>query len=117
MSIVRLQAGRGLFGDTKLRHAETFDAQVGGDDGPEPIVASEAPPKAVKTHLDVVQNYLAHHGYFAGQGVTLAEHVNEFFLNDPDSMEPTEAIMAGVKKQSDALADKWLAGAVENPLA
>ncbi len=121
MSVIRFPVARGgMFGSSRpkverfeLQHAD-LDAEGEGVKPPAPVRTTEGKPAS--THLNAVAEYLEHHGHFASEGISLSDHVSDFFINaEGDINEPTPEIIAAVKRQSEALAEQWRDGKVANP--
>ena len=74
------------------------------------------PPKQ-STHLDVVADYMANHALYASEGITLHDRVMNYFVNDPNALEATDAVLSAVREQSNKLHDQWINGEVDDPYA
>lgn len=102
--------------DSAPADADFADHQPSRDDVEVFSVAdTTAPTPKLQTWLDAVDQYKAAHGYYAATGVTLLDHVNDFQINTPKSPEMTPAAFEAVKRESEQLTQKWMAGEVERP--
>lgn len=73
-----------------------------------------APPSSMPTHLDAVADYLTDPAGFMRDGISLEDHVGNWFSNNR-SYQPTDAILNAVATQSKALRDRWENGEIGDP--
>lgn len=99
--------------------AEQFSAQ--GAEDPNRSLATQLMSRphrqsTASTHLDAVAEYMEDPAGFMRDGVSLTEHVENWFDNNRD-LEMTDAIYAGVESQGKALRERWENGELADPYA
>lgn len=99
--------------------AEQFSAQ--GAEDPNRELATQLMSKphqqpTAATHLDAVAEYMEDPAGFMRDGVSLTEHVENWFDNNRDH-EMTDAIYAGVESQGKELRERWENGELADPYA
>lgn len=74
-----------------------------------------AAPTSHGSHLDAVAEYMQDPASFMRDGVSLTDHVENWFDDNRGSYEITDAIRSAVDKQSNELREQWENGELEDP--